>query len=97
VNVFANGNFNQRKSISSGYTDRYTFLTPPFTTLQQYDHNVNEGYFAFGRLGMDYFLDNRNTLSFSGTLVHGQFSPSLNSDLYVDTLHANRIRDPLHQ
>jgi len=89
VNIFANGNFNQRKSITTGTTDRYTFLEQPFTLLREYDRNINEGYFAFGRLGLDYFLDNRNTISVSGTIVHGQFMPSVNSDLYVDTLLQN--------
>jgi len=89
VNVFANGNYNQRKSISTGTTDRYTFLEQPYNTLQQYDYNVNNGSFVFGRLGLDYLMDNRNTLSISGTLVHGEFKPYTNSDLYVDTLYQN--------
>ncbi|HLK28074.1 MAG TPA: TonB-dependent receptor [Puia sp.] len=86
LNVFASGNYGQRKSISDGTTDRYTFLSPPFNTLTQYDHNVSAGYFAFGRAGLDYFIDNRNTLSLSGVIVHGHFTPYINSDLYVDTL-----------
>ncbi|PWT74012.1 MAG: TonB-dependent receptor [Bacteroidetes bacterium] len=91
-NVFANGNFNQRKSITTGVTDRFTFLDTPATYptyLRQYDNNVNQGYFAFGRFGVDYFLDNRNTISASGTIVHGVFNPNVNSDLYVDTLKPN--------
>ena len=87
-NVFANGNFNQRKSISNGTTYRYTFLDPPpYDSLTQYDHNVNEGMFLFGRMGVDYLVDNRNTISASGTVVHGRFTPSTTSDLYVDTLY----------
>ncbi len=87
VNVFANVNYNERKTISPGTTNRFTFLQQPYNTLQQYDYNVNKGAFAFARLGLDYFLDNRNTLSVSGTLVHGSFKPYTNSDLYVDTLY----------
>ncbi|MBS1974940.1 MAG: outer membrane beta-barrel protein, partial [Bacteroidetes bacterium] len=86
VNIFANANYGQRKSISTGTTDRYTYLSLPYNNLTQYDYNVSKGYFAFGRAGLDYFMDNRNTLSVSGVLVHGHFSPSINSDLYVDTL-----------
>ena len=85
-NVFAAGNFGQRKSISPGITDRYSFFSHPYDSLQQYDHSVSTGYFAFGRAGIDYFLDNRNTISVSGYLVHGKFTPYINSDLYVDTL-----------
>ena len=87
INVFANLNYNQRKSISPGVTDRYTFLNPPYDSLLEYDNNVNLGYFVFGRVGVDYLMDNRNTLSVSGVIVHGTFNPYLNSDLYVDTLY----------
>ena len=85
-NVFLNGNYGQRKSISPGTTDRYTFDRQPFDSLHQYDYNVNKGYFAFGRFGVDYLMDNRNTFSISGNIVHGHFNPNTTSDLYVDTL-----------
>ncbi|HTI10144.1 MAG TPA: outer membrane beta-barrel family protein [Puia sp.] len=86
-NVFANGFYGQRKSISPGTTDRYTLNgNAPADSLHQSDYNVNNGYFIFGRFGIDYLMDNRNTLSFSGNIVHGHFNPYTNSDLYVDTL-----------
>jgi len=86
VNLFANGNFGQRKSISDGETDRSTFFKTPITNLSQDDRNINKGFFAFGRLGMDYFLDNRNTITVSGVAVRGQFKGNVTSDLLVDTL-----------
>ncbi|HVM88145.1 MAG TPA: outer membrane beta-barrel protein [Puia sp.] len=86
LNVFASGNYGERKSISTGTTERSTFLSQPFNNLSQYDYNVSKGYFAFGRAGLDYLIDNRNTLSLSGVIVHGHFTPYINSDLYVDTL-----------
>ncbi|HEY2723012.1 MAG TPA: carboxypeptidase regulatory-like domain-containing protein, partial [Chitinophagaceae bacterium] len=79
INFFANANYGQRKSISHGTTDRYTFLENPFTNLHQLDKTINNGYFAFGRAGFDYFLDNRNTLTFSGLIVHGHFKSNVNS------------------
>jgi outer membrane receptor protein involved in Fe transport len=85
INIFASGNYGQRKSISTGNTDRLTFSNP-FDSLRQNDYNVNKGYFAFARAGLDYLIDNRNTLSISGNIVHGSFHPYTNSDLYVDTL-----------
>jgi outer membrane receptor protein involved in Fe transport len=89
VNVFGSINFNERKSITSpDITTRSSFFTNPNTNLSQYDYNVSKGYFEFGRFGLDYFLDNRNTISASGTIVHGKFSPFINSDIYVDTLNA---------
>jgi outer membrane receptor protein involved in Fe transport len=86
VNFFANGNYGQRKSISKGTTDRFTFLKTPFTNLHQEDRNQNQGYFAFGRVGVDYFVDNRNTFTFSGVRVHGNFKSMVNSDIFVDTV-----------
>jgi outer membrane receptor protein involved in Fe transport len=98
INFFLSGNYNQRKSIATGQTDRVsTFAaTPAFNRsgytsyLNQYDINVNKGYFAFGRGGFDYLIDNRNTISLSGNIVHGTFEPHVNSDLYnsVDSVGA---------
>ncbi|HVY74497.1 MAG TPA: outer membrane beta-barrel family protein [Puia sp.] len=88
-NVFAGGNFRERKTYSPGTTDRYTTLGDPEYKLHQVDDNVNKGYFAFGRLGLDYLMDNRNTFSVSGTLVHGSFKPTTSSDLTLDSLFEN--------
>jgi outer membrane receptor protein involved in Fe transport len=86
INVFANGNYGQRKSISNGTTTRSTFFKTPYTDLTQKDRNVNDGYFMFGRAGFDYLIDNRNTLTVSGLAVNGNFKPSTISDIYVDTV-----------
>jgi outer membrane receptor protein involved in Fe transport len=86
INFFANANYGQRKSISRGTTDRYTFLKNPYTNLHQEDKTINQGYFAFGRAGFDYFMDNRNTFTISGILVHGHFKSNVNSGIFVDTL-----------
>src|SRR5262249_1705529 len=53
--------------------------------LSQADDNDNKGYFAFGRGGLDYLIDNRNTLSLSGNIVHGTFEPHVNTDLFTTT------------
>jgi outer membrane receptor protein involved in Fe transport len=86
INVFANAHFGQRKSISTGTTDRFTFDKEPYDSLHQSDYNVNRGYFVFGRFGLDYLMDNRNTLSISGNIVHGHFEPNQTSDMLLSTL-----------
>jgi outer membrane receptor protein involved in Fe transport len=89
INFFLAGNYNQRKSISPGTTNRYTFNQPggfQNDSLVENDNNVNLGYFAFGRGGVDYLIDNRNTISLSGNIVHGTFQPFTTSDIDVDTL-----------
>jgi len=88
-NFFGSANINHRKTISPGTTDRLTFISDPEFQLHQVDSNVNSSHFVFGRLGFDYFLDNRNTFTISGTLVHGTSKPYTNSNITQDTLYNN--------
>lgn len=87
INFFLNANYNQRKSISNGTTDRTTFIGNPNTFLQQTDKSVQEGYHGFLRTGFDYFIDNRNTLSVTGNFSEGRFKPYSNSDILIDSLY----------
>ena len=87
VNIFGAANYNQRKSISTGYTERYNILDQPNTLLHQDDRNVSQGHFKFFRAGLDYFISNRNTLSISGSMGGGKFRPENTSELLVDSLY----------
>jgi outer membrane receptor protein involved in Fe transport len=87
VNLFANAMFNQRKSISTGTTDRQNFYTTPDINVTQKDRSTQLGTFGFGRAGLDYFISNRNTLSVSANYVKGQFKPSTISDILYDSLY----------
>jgi hypothetical protein len=84
VNLFANANYGQRKSIGTGVTDRTTLNTTPHSITHQEDKNQSEGYFGFGRLGMDYFIDNRNTITIAATSVRGHFEPFTESNLFYN-------------
>ena len=88
-NFFGSANINHRKTISPGNTDRLTFISDPEYQLHQVDSSVNSSHFVFGRLGFDYLLDNRNTFTISGTLVHGTAKPYTNSNITQDTLYNN--------
>ncbi|MGH2645176.1 MAG: outer membrane beta-barrel family protein, partial [Chitinophagaceae bacterium] len=46
------------------------------TFLDQHSTGLNNGAFQMGSIGLDYFLDNRNTLSFTGRLGGGSFNTS---------------------
>lgn len=85
INVFASGQYNQRKSISTGTTDRTTFGGHDSSahTLQR-DRSVANGEFGFGRFGFDYFMDNRNTLTVTGNFARGGFKPAATSALTND-------------
>lgn len=87
INLFASGNFNQRKSIGTGNTERYNILDNPNTILYQKDKNTSNHNFSFGRAGFDYFIDNRNTLSANISGVRGKFRPQTISELLVDSLY----------
>ncbi len=72
INFSLSANYNQRKSISDGITTRNNLLTIP-STVYNTSHGVNTGYFGFFRGGLDYFVDNRNTISVAANYNKGQF------------------------
>lgn len=72
VNFFLSGSLNQRKSKSVATTDRYNLLSTK-SLFQQKTNSTNGGYFGFLRGGLDYLIDNRNTLSFSASYNKGKF------------------------
>jgi outer membrane receptor protein involved in Fe transport len=78
INFFAAGMLNFRKSISTVNTERTDFLNNAEAHLLQQNGPIGRGVFGFGRGGVDYFLDNRNTFTISGNMSRGQFK---NSDL----------------
>ncbi|SKA07604.1 outer membrane beta-barrel family protein [Sediminibacterium ginsengisoli] len=73
VNITLSGNYNQRKSISDGVIDRNNFLTIP-SSVHNTTNSTSNGYFGFMRGGIDYLVDNRNTISISGNYNKGQFN-----------------------
>jgi outer membrane receptor protein involved in Fe transport len=86
VNFFAAGQFGMRKSISNVSTDRTDFNSKYTAYLTQKNKPINKGFFAFGRLGMDYFIDNRNTITIGGNIVRGQFKTDDILNKFRDTV-----------
>ncbi len=86
LNFFGNGNFNQRKSISEGYTQRTDYTRSPNTYLYQTQTSTNIGYFGSGKIGLDWFADNRNTFTLSQSLNKGEFAPTDVIDARTDSL-----------
>lgn len=83
VNLFASGQVGLRKTISTVKTERTDFLSNGDKAhLVQDNGPVGRGIFGFGRLGMDYFIDNRNTITLSTNMSRGQFKNKdiINSD-----------------
>ena len=90
-NVTASGMLNQMKGRTTGTTERLNLNTTPQTLVNQYDYNKNNGAFMFGKLGVDYFITNKTTLSLAGIRVHGEFKPSDVLDVNTDSLYNTGI------
>jgi len=96
INVFLGGNLNQRRSLSSGGTDRLNFPfigqeNRPVTNIFQSSDAENKGLFMTGRAGMDWFINNRNTLSVSGNMHGGEMNNSDLIDIHTDSLTFGNI------
>jgi outer membrane receptor protein involved in Fe transport len=85
-NFFVNGNYNQRKNISRGYTERTDLTVAPSTVLDQQQRNINYGYMLNSKAGIDWFADNRNTFTLSQSLTQGKFNPVDSISSITDTL-----------
>ena len=90
-NFTANGFYNQNKSVTTGSVDRYNYTDTP-TSINQAQTEKNNGAFAFGSLGLDYFVTNRTTFSLTGIHVHGEFKPDQVLNITNNTYFPKRIR-----
>jgi outer membrane receptor protein involved in Fe transport len=86
INVFAAGQLSFRKSITDVTTYRQDFLGTDTAIQSQTDRPINKGYFAFGRAGVDYLIDNRNTLTVGGNIVRGHFNSNDVFNILQDTV-----------
>jgi len=82
-------NYNMRKSLSwSDIKTAYTGnQTTPASTIVQDIESEGGGYFAFGRAGIDYLIDNRNTLSLTFNLFKGSFDNEETNKMRYDTFY----------
>ncbi len=86
LNVTSTVYASQFNSKATGSTERLNLLSSPLVSVNQNNKNQTNGGFLFGRLGVDYFLNNRTTLSAAGIIVTGKFTPSENINFRTDTL-----------
>ena len=88
INFFLGLNFNQRKSLGTSYTYRENLYSNKLqnTILNQSGNSSNTGQFIFGRVGFDYLMDNRNTLTLSVALPNGQFNNGQSDNIHIDTM-----------
>ena len=92
INFFARARVNTRKSISTSGSDRTDYLKNDTSSIFEQNSNpLSKGYFAFGRAGFDYFIDNRNTLTVGGTYVTGKFKNTDFVNIDRDTLYKKNV------
>jgi len=91
INFFANGMYNQRKTISTQTTQRNDYIDTVSALLSQNDKPTGTGRFAFARAGFDYLMDNRNTFTISGLIVNGKFSNVDELNIMRDTTYPSSI------
>lgn len=85
INVFANFNLNQRRSYMYGSTVRNDLVGTPLSSTQT-QISLSNGYMMRGSAGVDFFLDNRNTITVSESYNKGAFQPDDSMYVDVDTL-----------
>lgn len=86
VNVFLSAFSNQRVSKGEGETERRNLFGNPATNIFQSSEDEFTGRFTNIRGGVDWFMDNRNTLTFSGSYTRGKFTPMNVINIRTDSL-----------
>ncbi|MCF8244946.1 MAG: outer membrane beta-barrel protein [Saprospiraceae bacterium] len=88
TNMFVSGSLNRMKRFSNGETYRDNLSGEPLTSVTQIADGTMNGYYANGRAGFDWFMDNRNTLTLSGSYTRGHFEPKDELTATTDSLYA---------
>ncbi len=86
LNFFLSGNYRQNKSFNTIESVRENFLDT-FSIVSQTGEGYNTGNFTYARGGVDYLINNRNTLTFTGSYVSGNFNN--NNDQRIDSTIEN--------
>lgn len=81
INLSAMAMTNQMRSKTLGESDRFSDVDGIKSTIAQDVDSRMKGGFLFSRLGLDYFVTNRTTLSAAGIIGQGKFAPSENIDI----------------
>ena len=85
INFFASTQLGVRKSVSTVTSEQINYMSNGTAHSMQNNNPVNNGFFAFGRLGMDWFIDNRNTITIGGNIVNGRFKTDDVINIFRDT------------
>lgn len=86
INAFVMGGLFDRKTLGEGETDRLNRFGFPQTEVFQNTQTTNTRRFMFARTGLDWFINNRNTLTFAGNYAGGRFNTWDDIRILTDSL-----------
>lgn len=86
---------NQMRNRTTGTTNRYD-EGDTAVNIRQDNLNKTKGGFLFGKVGLDYFLTNRTTISAGVIRVHGKFRPNETIDINTDSLFSNGSKSSIY-
>jgi len=89
LNVSADINARSIRDRSTGSIVRTDYSASPTTFLDEHQLDTNRGRAIFGRLGIDYFLTNKATLSLTGFMVHFGMNSTSNLSMSTDSLFSS--------
>ena len=87
VNLSADVNARMMRDHSTGTLNRQDYSTTPYTDLNQQELDTSKGSMAFGRVGLDYFLTNRTTISLTGFAMHHNGPSTANISVNTDSFY----------
>jgi iron complex outermembrane recepter protein len=93
-NFFVMYNYNTSTNLNNGFTDR-TNLNNGSTVGYYNQTNLTrmQNEFQFGRIGFDYNINNRNSITVSGNYVHGKFITRDNQESVIKDSAANVLNN----
>ena len=89
INVSADVNYHGIRDRSTGSLTRTDYSTSPNTYLSENELDTNRGHAIFGRLGLDYFITNKATLSLTGFMMHFGMGQTSNLATSTDSLYSS--------
>lgn len=87
-NFFISGNLNQRRVISYSETTRNNLFGQTPTYLTQISNAIMDRQFMSGRTGLDWFINNRSTITLTQSFMRGDFNPKDKLNIITDSLYS---------
>lgn len=87
INFSADLNGRLLRDRTTGTIGRMDYSTTPNNYLRQNEADTSKGYIYFGRVGLDYFINNRTTLSLTGFAMNHENRTTSNLAMNTDSLY----------